>query len=296
MATLRALQCLVALVEHGSISAAAAALELSLPALSHQIASLEKELGAPVVERQRRGVRVTAVGRATAEEARIALRAAEQAVTVGRRVGGEAGDRLRISCDETMTAWLLAPILRRWRAARPDVQLDLMEFTDSAAALASIDEDRADVAIGAHHARTTGLVTMLGEEDVVVLARLGHRFADGPDVAMTELSTEPFVHYHPADPFAEWIDRHAALHDVVLKPMVRTRSPNTAAQLAIAGLGVTIVPVSVLHSLRVGVARPLSPRLDREVVAVVSRTPHVLALEFLEDARQRRVPGWRVPA
>ena len=65
------------------------------PALSHQIAALEKELGVPVVERLWRGVRVTVAGRAAAEEARVALRAAEKAVQVGRRVGCGGAGRLR---------------------------------------------------------------------------------------------------------------------------------------------------------------------------------------------------------
>src|ERR1700754_5076077 len=109
MTTLRALECLVALVDHGSMSAAASALYMSQPALSHQIAALEKELETPVVERLWRGVRLTAAGRACADEARKALLSAQQAVQIGQLVGrGDAG-RLRISCVETMTAWLLVP-------------------------------------------------------------------------------------------------------------------------------------------------------------------------------------------
>jgi DNA-binding transcriptional LysR family regulator len=73
MTTLRTLECLIALVDHGSISAAAAALNMSQPAVSHQIAALEKELGVSMVERLRRGVRITTAGRATAEHARLAL-------------------------------------------------------------------------------------------------------------------------------------------------------------------------------------------------------------------------------
>src|ERR1700742_4097911 len=91
MATLRALECLVALVDAGSVTGAAAALRVSQPALSHQIAALERELGTPVIHRLGRGVRITAAGLAAATEARAALRAAEASVRVGRR-GGAKGN------------------------------------------------------------------------------------------------------------------------------------------------------------------------------------------------------------
>jgi len=297
MATLRTFQCLVALVEHGSVSAAAASLDLSIPALSHQITSLEKELGAPVAERQRRGVRITAVGRATVEEARVALLAADRAVKVGRRVGGDSGgDLLRIACDETLTASLIAPILRQWRIQRPSVELDLTEFDDSAAATAMVDDDLTDVAIGARPTRTTGQVITLGDEDIVVVTRMGHPLGDRPDVRMCELGGERFVHYDPANAMAATIDRHAALHEVALHPVVRAHGPNMAAQLAIAGLGVTIVPVSAFRYCDGGVARPLRPALTRELVAVIPEAPGMLAFEFVADARQRGVPICQVCA
>ncbi len=148
MTTLRTLECLVALVDHGSVSAAAAALHMSQPALSHQIASLEKELGTPVAERLWRGVRVTAAGRATAEEARVALRAAEQAVQIGQRVARADTGKIRISCAETMTAWLLLPVLRQWRSRRPDVHLELSEFTSADAMVDLLEAGQTDVAFG----------------------------------------------------------------------------------------------------------------------------------------------------
>ena len=73
---------------------------MSQPALSHQIAAMEKELGTPVIERLPRGVRPTAAGLAAAAEARIALAAAERAVLAGRRVAAGAGGRIRIASAE----------------------------------------------------------------------------------------------------------------------------------------------------------------------------------------------------
>ena len=66
MVSMRTLECLVSIVEHGSLTRAAADLHMSQPALSHQIAALERELGTPVIERRPRGVRPTAAGLAAA--------------------------------------------------------------------------------------------------------------------------------------------------------------------------------------------------------------------------------------
>ncbi|WP_040733903.1 LysR family transcriptional regulator, partial [Nocardia tenerifensis] len=127
MATLRALECLVAVLDFGSVTEAAARLHMSQPALSHQLAALEREIGTPVVQRLPRGVRATAAGRAIVADARVALAAAERVVTVGRAVAAGAQGQLRIACAESMTAGLLAPVLRGWRRRHPDVHVALHE-------------------------------------------------------------------------------------------------------------------------------------------------------------------------
>src|SRR5271155_324088 len=112
MVSLRALECLVAIVDHGSLTRAAAKLWMSQPALSHQIAALERELGTPAIERLPRGIRPTTAGLAAAAEARIPLAAADRAVLAGRQAAAGASGRIRIACAETMTAWVLVPVLR----------------------------------------------------------------------------------------------------------------------------------------------------------------------------------------
>src|SRR5580704_6933388 len=131
MLSIRALECLVTIVEQGSLTKAAAALHMSQPALSHQIAAIEREQGTPVIERLPRGIRPTAAGLAAVAEARIALAAADRAVLAGRRVAAGAGGRIRIACAETMTAWLLVPVLRAWRRGFPSVELDLKEYVSA---------------------------------------------------------------------------------------------------------------------------------------------------------------------
>src|SRR5215467_15573980 len=98
MLSMRALECLVTIVEQGSLTKAAAILHMSQPALSHQIAAIERELGTPVIERLPRGIRPTAAGLAAAAEARVALAAADRVVIVGRRVAAGTDGRVRIAC------------------------------------------------------------------------------------------------------------------------------------------------------------------------------------------------------
>src|ERR1700678_2855776 len=95
MVSMRGLECLVAIVEQGSLTKAAAVLHLSQPALSHQLAAIERELGTPVIERLPRRIRPTAAGLAAAAEARIALAAADRVVLAGRRVAAGGGGPVR---------------------------------------------------------------------------------------------------------------------------------------------------------------------------------------------------------
>jgi DNA-binding transcriptional LysR family regulator len=290
MTTLRALECLVALVDTGSVTKAAAQLHLSQPALSHQIAALERELDTPVVERLSRGVRVTAAGRAAAGEARVALHAAAQTVQVGREVGAGRAGRLRIACAETMTAWLLVPVLRSWRSHRPDVHLDLKEFTSSDQMVTELEAGAADLVVGPRPTSVSAHVEVLGQEEMVVVAAEHHPFADRSSVAVPQLAAEPFVHYDPGNGLAVWVDQLAAAHQVALTPVLRTRSPRTAAQLAGAGMGVTIVPASALLARPSGVVRPLEPCVHRDVVAIVAAPGDGLARRFVADLRRGGLP------
>src|SRR5215469_12012108 len=197
MLSLRALEGLVAIVEQGSLTKAAAVLHMSQPALSHQIAAIERELGTPVIERLPRGIRPTAAGLAAAAEARIALAAAGRATAAAKRAAAGTAGRIRIACAETMTGWLLVPVLRHWRRHFPDVELDLNEYTSADRMLESLLAGGADITVGPPPTRTDEHTEVLGREEIVVVASPEHRFAAWDTVPLKELSDEPLVHYNP---------------------------------------------------------------------------------------------------
>ena len=296
MISMRALECLVTIVERASLTKAAAVLHMSQPALSHQIAAIERELGTPVIERLPRGIRPTAAGLAAATEARVALAAADRAVVAGRRVAAGVGGRIRIACAETMTAWVLVPVLSAWRRGSPDVELDLKEYTSADRMLEALLAGGADITVGPRPTRTDEHVEVLGREEIVVVASPEHRFAGLDAVPLAELSAEPLVHYHPDNGFSRWVDQFAAERGVVLPPpALRTGFPRTAAQLAVAGMGVAIVPFSALPPLPGATIRSLDPPELRDVIVIVAAPHDDLLRRFVADLKRRGLPDSRVP-
>jgi DNA-binding transcriptional LysR family regulator len=295
MVSMRALECLVAIVDQGSLTKAAPVLHMSQPALSHQIAAIERELGTPVIERMPRGIRPTAAGLAAAAEARIALAAADRVVLAGRRAAAGGGGRIRIVCAETMTAWELAPVLRIWRRRYPDVELDLKEDTSADRMLDVLLAGQADIVIGPRPTHTDEHVEVLGQEEIVVVASREHRFSDMAAVPLPELKTEQLVHYDRGNGFGTWVDQFAAERGIALPaPVLRTGSPRTAAQLAAAGMGVAIVPVSALTPRPDGTIKPLDPPELRDVIAIVAAPHDDLLRRFVRDLKRRGLPDSRV--
>ena len=128
-----------------------------------------------------------------------------------------------------------------------------------------------------------------------MVAAAGHRFARMAGVSVPEIASEPFVQYDPDNGMAVWVDQLAAEHGVMLDPVLHTRSPRTAAQLAAAGMGVTIVPVSALAPRPTGVVRRLRPVVKRDVIAVVAAPSDSLVQQFVADIRRRGIPHWPGP-
>ena len=99
--TLRQLQYLKLLAEHGSFSRAAEAAHVSQPALSAGVQELERILGAPVVERARGNVIMTAVGAEAVRRAEDVLARTEDLVEAARNAGKPLSGRFRLGVIPT---------------------------------------------------------------------------------------------------------------------------------------------------------------------------------------------------
>lgn len=133
MPTLKQLQYLVALKEHGHFGKAADSCYVTQSTLSAGIRELESLIGVTLVERTRRVVRFTALGDRIVEKAHRVLREAEELAAIAEASGKPLTGELRMSVIPTIAPFLLPRLLPRLRAERPELKLYLREETTQAA-------------------------------------------------------------------------------------------------------------------------------------------------------------------
>ncbi|MEV4350942.1 LysR family transcriptional regulator [Actinoplanes sp. NPDC049596] len=292
MATLRALECLVAVADTGSITEAARLLHSSQPAVSQQIATLERETRTPLLRRESRGVSLTPAGRTAVADARRAIDAAASAVRAARATGEVGGGSLRLVCAQSLTVPLLAPVIRAWHRHRPHVAVTIREAVTPDGLFELVEANEVDVLVLPGPVEGRFVSTVLAEEEIVLTAPRGHRLAARTSVTLPGLDGEDLVHFAPENGLSSWLDRALSAAGVRLRPVVRTAVTSAAPQLAAAGLGIAISPVSAVTAGFPGVVRSFSPRWARQLVAVTPGEPDPLVSRFIADLRTR---GVRVP-
>ena len=131
--TLKQLQYLVALKDHGHFGRAAEACFVTQSTLSAGLRELESLIGITLVERTRRVVRFTPLGNRIAEKARRILREAEELSDMARAAGAPLSGELRMGVIPTIAPFLLPSLLPKLRKDWPELKLYLREETSQQA-------------------------------------------------------------------------------------------------------------------------------------------------------------------
>ncbi|MEJ5914939.1 LysR family transcriptional regulator [Pseudokineococcus sp. 1T1Z-3] len=124
---LQQLACFVAVVDEAHFTRAAQSLHLAQPSLSAQVRGLEREVGGPLLHRQRGAVRPTEAGERLLPYARRILADAAAATAEMARVRGLETGVLRVGATPSAGTALLPPVLRRFHDAHPGVRLEIAE-------------------------------------------------------------------------------------------------------------------------------------------------------------------------
>src|SRR5438552_11819689 len=121
--TLRDLEYLIAVAEHGHFGNAARAVSVSQPALSGQIRKIEDVLGVTLFERSNRSVTITEAGRKIAVQARIVLEEAQKLADLAHSPAAPLAGSLKLGAIATLGPYYLPHVLGPLRKAFPSLEL-----------------------------------------------------------------------------------------------------------------------------------------------------------------------------
>jgi DNA-binding transcriptional LysR family regulator len=256
---LRQLRYFAAVAEELHFGRAAQRLHMTQPPLSQAIQALEELLGAPLFERNRRGVALTAAGSALLPEARRMLaQAQELPQLVQRAAAGEVG-RLALAFVSSADYSVLPPFLRAYRAAYPQVQIALQEAT-SDLQLEDLLHGRIDAGllIPPLPERARGELDYLPvlKEPLVLAAPAGLAALHGKrKVALAALPALPLIIFPRAISPALYDAALGVFHAAGITPVIGQEAiqMQTIVSLVSAGMGLALVPQSVSNLKRPGV-------------------------------------------
>lgn len=246
----RRLEIFAAVARLLSFSEAARTLHLSQPAVSHQVAALEGELGATLFDRSTRRVRLTAAGAALLARTDELLREhADARRAVAAAEGRIAGD-LRIAASLTIGAYVLPPALAELVRRHPEVRTRVT-IQNTEQVVASLRSGRADVGFVEGEPVDDPAIAFrpIREDELVVIAPSAHRFAALEQIPLGELTTEPFVLREPGSgtrQVAEGQLRAAGLDVGALRVVAELSGIDAIKAAVAAGLGISIVSRSAL--------------------------------------------------
>ena len=290
--TIKQLQYLVALHEHGHFGRAAEAMFVSQSTLSAGIRELESRLGVTLVERSRRVVRFTPLGNAVVAKAHRLLREAEELSDLVHASGKPLSGELRMSVIPTIAPFLLPRMLPRLRRERPQLKLYLREET-SGDAVESLHHGRADCVLLALPYATGEVEAEHICDDRLYVAFPKDDPRDPPD-------TIPASMIDP-DRLLLLEDGHCLKEHALSacnRPELRGSaamigtSLHTLVQMVDNGLGQTMLPqmaidAGILHETQV-VARPLKAGNASREIALIWRKNSPRADEFKLLAKELR--------
>jgi DNA-binding transcriptional LysR family regulator len=262
------LRAFVEVVAQGSFTAAAKELNLSQPAITHQVHELERRLNVTLLERLGKRAHPTEAGEKLIEHARALIEEDNRARSEMRRFADGWLGRVRIGTSMTVMMYLLPPLLRRLKTDYPQLEISLKAGL-TAATLEQLKSTALDLGLCALPVNDASFrVTPLFADELVAIVPAGM----GP---IPKAVSPKFLAQHPLI----LGNRHSALRRTVEgwlapatprpQPVMEFDNVEAIKSVVAVGLGASIVPSLCLGDGHVPasnmVVRPLSPRLARRV-------------------------------
>lgn len=282
----RRLAVLAAVVDHGSMSGAAATLMMSASAVSQQVAALERATGTTLLRRGARGVVATEAGRALAGHGAAVERTLARASADLDDLAALRAGRLRLAAFASAGTRLLPDTVGVFHRAHPGVRMTL-QIREPEDCPGPLRDGELDLAVVFEHADAPALPTeglrrrSLADDEAWVALPPDHRLAGGRGpVAVADLRHEPWIR-DTGRSCREQLARLCAAGG--FEPVIAFDSDDyaTAGRLVLAGVGVALVPDLARDRVDDGVVlRPVRPRATRRVTVLTPAEESPAAAAF----------------
>jgi LysR family transcriptional regulator, nitrogen assimilation regulatory protein len=291
----RELECFLAVVDHGSITRAAAALYLAQPSLSQVIRRLEADLGVELFRRVGRGLTLAPAGEALVGPARQVIRDLHQARQVAEGYRGLERGRVDVAISASLTSSFLAAWVGHFRRKYPGLTVRLIQHdgdTDDIVAL--IRSGEAELAYTVTPVSRQGIDCVhIGEGEVVLALPPGWRtdFPDPVPVALLD-GLPMIVDRGFGRAYLESVRDTRGIEPAVV---VDVAEPAGLVPLVIAGAGAALLPMrQALDARRRGAnLHMLDPLTSRMIYAITPGSPLSAPARRFLDLSKENLDRWR---
>ena len=230
-----------AVAQAGSISAAAAAVRVSQPAVSRQIAELETELGVRLLDRLPRGCRLTEAGGILAAYASRWQSLENDAAHAIEEYRGLKRGRLTVGASLTIGGYLLPGMLAEFHGRYPEIELRVeignTERVHRALLTGTFELGLTEGPLEAEELEST----MFFQDELVPIAPLDHPLMRKGAVSAREMCHEPILLREEGSGTRAVVERALRRKGITVQPLLSLASPEAIKNAVVAGLGVAIV-------------------------------------------------------
>jgi LysR family transcriptional regulator, cyn operon transcriptional activator len=275
------LASLIAIADHGSMSAAARYRNVTQPSLSRQIQDLEMRIGAQVVERSAHGTRLTPAGEILVEKARDILALLSALPEQVRRREGEVGGRVRLGTVDSVGIYLLPPLLARFINENPriEVEVDCQSSPDLVTRLLA---DELDIAIATmDHPKLNS--ELLFQHRLVLAYPAGTPMSKVPHT-LGEMVQARVVTFPKSLTIRRLLDQACERQGLTLEPVMELASVEAIKAMVRAGLGVAVVPEGCVQGFELETTYIDDLKIQRSVRMLTRSQGVSLAAQRLMDS------------
>lgn len=270
------LQILREVAACGTLTAAAKALYMTQPAVSQQIAALEREVGVPLVERTTRSMRLTEAGMRLVEHANVILANCESALADVRSSSEAVSGVVRMSVFRTAAGSIALEALVNLRREYPELEVVTRDMSCDAAMLA-LKAAKLDIALAyewdvAPIPDDPGLDRFLLFKEPLVVLLPSEYPLQGPSIRLRDLMQERWCVSADSSYGREVFAKIAESTGHTLKVTFASDNFRAIAAAVEAGLGVGVAPLMTdLRGMDIQIATLVEPSLTRTVFACVRK-------------------------